>query len=1286
MGRRIPILVLCLLVTPGVSQADSLVSSYDIYFGHLHNHTSFSDGTGTASAAYSTAKAAGLDFLGLSDHADSLTTAEYQSMMDAAAVYNEDPTFTAFWGFEWSHTTYGHVTVVNCPTYCTTGGQPTFDALLTWLSSNSGVAFCNHPGRQDGAGTEFDHFTGWPSGAIVGMELWNKTSGFTTFYYNNGYTTDSRTRSGYFDDALFEGWRIGAAGSEDNHSGTWGSGSYRLAILAGANSRDSLYAALQERRFYSTLDKNLELSFQVNGYQMGSSTGGGLSQCVVKAADRDGEGFSTIEIIKNGYVVYTEDVAGATLPTVTCELSTQKGDYLYCKVTESDGGEAISSPVFITSNGPDGPPRADMAVPLDNGPADLQPADDQVTVNTTQPNFQIQLTDFEGIADGTVTSSTVSIAGMVSGTDYTFAYNAGTDIITLTPAGAVFGNGTYTITVSGISDVASPPSTMAGTVLTVLIDTSIVAPQTLHFQQNFSGYAGTADTMVCAGATDTSFASTSSLNVDNYDLYGGVSQILLRFGSIVGSAADQIPPGASISSATLRLNSLDTGNGGHLHAMLQPWSDTDTWNSLINGVTADDVEALSVADASTGATSIGDVDLNVTGTVQSWVNGTLENNGWVVLPNGTDGSHIASAEYGTADYRPELIVTFVASGGGDLGPVANAGADQTAADDDGDNMETVTLNGSGSYHPNPAATITGYTWTWSVGGIPNTATGSIVNASFPVGNHVVTLKVTDNAGATDTDTVTITVNANQPPIARGGADQTVVDTDNDGFAAVTLDGSTSTDADGTLVVREWRVNNQLINDPEKDGIVSVTLSVGNHAAQLKVVDNGNLSATDDVAIKVEVPSLFRDDFESGGFAAGGWSTSGPASVDMAAAHAGTYGALLKKTASIAETIPSGTATAAIFTYWARTSSLKNGHLYVEWSADGSTWQLLNTLTSTTWGSFSHSLSLAQSSFQIRFRTDGATPSEQAMIDDILVTATAANGLPVAVADSAVTDEDVAVTINVLLNDSDPDGDTLAVTAVTAPAHGTAVVNPDNTITYGPVANYNGTDSFDYTVSDGKGGTGIATVNITINPVNDNPVARDDTATTRQDTPVTILVLSNDSDVDGDTLVVDSVTGATNGQVANGGNAVVYTPNSGYTGPDSFTYTVSDGHGGTATATVAITVTTGTTPPVSVQSIAMNITAGKKYKATAFVLLNPLLTDATVVGDWYFKGTLRVSGTTGTPGNGGYAFTSPEVPARPGDEFKFVVTNVLHDAYQFAPNPDKDVATIVVTAPAGVAAP
>jgi VCBS repeat-containing protein len=210
-----------------------------------------------------------------------------------------------------------------------------------------------------------------------------------------------------------------------------------------------------------------------------------------------------------------------------------------------------------------------------------------------------------------------------------------------------------------------------------------------------------------------------------------------------------------------------------------------------------------------------------------------------------------------------------------------------------------------------------------------------------------------------------------------------------------------------------------------------------------------------------------------------------------------------------------------------------------------------------------------------------------------VAITHVNHLPVAVNDSYTTDEDTTITVvapGVLGNDYDPDGDTLNVTAVNTSgtvgnvtawgADGSFSYDPNGQFEYLP-AGSSTTDSFTYTVSDGKGGTDNATVSINITGVNDLPVAVDDTYITSLNTPVTIPVLSNDFDPDSDTLTVLSAANGTHGAVINNGSNVTYTPAGSFTGADSFTYTISDGNGGTATATVTVTVT-GTFAQINAQ--------------------------------------------------------------------------------------------------------
>jgi len=160
--------------------------------------------------------------------------------------------------------------------------------------------------------------------------------------------------------------------------------------------------------------------------------------------------------------------------------------------------------------------------------------------------------------------------------------------------------------------------------------------------------------------------------------------------------------------------------------------------------------------------------------------------------------------------------------------------------------------------------------------------------------------------------------------------------------------------------------------------------------------------------------------------------------------------------------------------------------------------------------------------------------------------------------------------------------TLAVGNAT---NGSVEIVGDNVV-FTPTLNFNGTASFDYTLSDGNGGTVTETVMIDVAPVNDAPVTDADAATATKDTALVILaadLLDDDTDVDGDTLVLQSVGNATNGDVAiDGSGNVVFTPTTGFTGAATFDYTVSDGQGGTATQEVSVTVAA---PPEAITSAA-----------------------------------------------------------------------------------------------------
>ncbi|WP_281859828.1 cadherin-like domain-containing protein, partial [Litoreibacter halocynthiae] len=204
----------------------------------------------------------------------------------------------------------------------------------------------------------------------------------------------------------------------------------------------------------------------------------------------------------------------------------------------------------------------------------------------------------------------------------------------------------------------------------------------------------------------------------------------------------------------------------------------------------------------------------------------------------------------------------------------------------------------------------------------------------------------------------------------------------------------------------------------------------------------------------------------------------------------------------------------------------------------------------------------------------------------VVSVGAINDGPVAEDDSDVTDEDTPVTVDLLANDSDADGDDLTVINATVPANqGTLVDNGDGTVTFTPAPNFNGTATITYEISDGNGGTDIAVHTIEVAPVNDDPVANDDVASTDEDTPVDINVLGNDTDVDGDDLTVTEATSPDGDVVINADGTLTFTPENNFNGETTITYTVSDGNGGTDTATVTVTVGSVNDGPDAVDDVA-----------------------------------------------------------------------------------------------------
>jgi glutamine cyclotransferase len=236
-----------------------------------------------------------------------------------------------------------------------------------------------------------------------------------------------------------------------------------------------------------------------------------------------------------------------------------------------------------------------------------------------------------------------------------------------------------------------------------------------------------------------------------------------------------------------------------------------------------------------------------------------------------------------------------------------------------------------------------------------------------------------------------------------------------------------------------------------------------------------------------------------------------------------------------------------------------------------------------------------------------------------------NAAPVAASQSVSTPEDTARGIS--LSGSDADGDALIFQVVTVPTHGTLGGSAPNLV-YTPAANYNGSDSFTFIADDGLAVSSLATVSISISPVNDAPMAAPDTYSASVNTPLLIAapgILTNDTDVDGDPLSAFLVSGPSHGTLTLSVNgAFSYTPSPNYTGPDSFTYHVRDAAATSNAATVSLSIT-GSTPAVSLSPSSLSF--GNQVVGTTSVVRTITLTNSG-------NGPLSIGSVTVTGANAG----------------------------------------------------
>ena len=288
-----------------------------------------------------------------------------------------------------------------------------------------------------------------------------------------------------------------------------------------------------------------------------------------------------------------------------------------------------------------------------------------------------------------------------------------------------------------------------------------------------------------------------------------------------------------------------------------------------------------------------------------------------------------------------------------------------------------------------------------------------------------------------------------------------------------------------------------------------------------------------------------------------------------------------------------------------------------------------------------------------------------------VYAASGNSSPITAANDAYsTDEETPLAIavpGILVNDLDPSGGSLTAELGTSVTNGALIFNSDGSFTYSPSENFDGVDSFTYHATNGTNNSNTATVTISINSINDAPVAQDDSANTFENTAVTIDVLANDSDVEGDALNIQSFSQGVGGTVSdNGDGTLSYTPIVDFTGADSFTYQMNDGSELNDSATVNVTVNPFT--DVHVGDLEISKSGKKRWTADVTITVHNgtdySMPGLTVEGTWS-------GGSSGTDScvtnSDGWCQTSMVTR---GESLTFTVDNITGVGYEYTePNHD-----------------
>ena len=510
-------------VTVTVRRADSKSASitwfftvgatkYQHYFGQLHSHTQYSDGAGPLTDALRYVEnlpaSANVQFVAFTDHSnyfdsssspnveaalydtslvkDSDANHSWKTYKDTIAKFNEDNagSMVAIGGFEmtWSGGP-GHINTFNTPGIVSRNnktlnnktadaGMKAYYALLSQAEGAASISQFNHPGTTFGNFKDFNYWDPVIDSRMYMVEVGNGEGAIGAGGYYPSYEQ--------YIMALDKGWHLAPTNNQDNHKGKWGNANdARDVILTDDFSEQGIYEAIRALRMYATEDKNLELTYTVNGLMMGSSITEIPDKLNVEVTVNDpdaSDSIAKVEVVANsGKVAYTWDNAAQLRSGKLSATLDPSYSYYFIRVTQKDGDLAVTSPVWVGES---------LKLGISNmvcGTA-TPVTDEELTLTTTFFNSED--------SDATIKSLTYSIGGTVIGTDktgYTLAKSSTLDVpFKYTPTAARV----FTVQVTAVVEQGNNEYTFTKTVgLDVLNADSLVyiGIDASHYNEYVSG-------------------------------------------------------------------------------------------------------------------------------------------------------------------------------------------------------------------------------------------------------------------------------------------------------------------------------------------------------------------------------------------------------------------------------------------------------------------------------------------------------------------------------------------------------------------------------------------------------------------------------------------------------------------------------------------------------------------------------------------------------------------------------------------------------------------------------